>query len=87
MTEGVTVTVKEVEVTAKENLVVDSNILAEAGLVGRLRLLIQKGEIRILSESDQAAEKALEELAGCLGQEPATAYDFRLKIGGFYEAR
>jgi len=32
-------------------------------------------------------EKVLEGLAGCLGQEPATEYDFGLKIGGLYEAR
>jgi hypothetical protein len=33
------------------------------------------------------ALRMLDELAGCLGQEPATAYDFQLKIGGLYEAR
>jgi hypothetical protein len=84
---GVSMTVKAVNVSAKENLVVDKNLLEEAGLTGRLRLIIQKGEIRILSESDQDAETMLEELAGCLGYEPATEYDFHLKIGGLYEAR
>jgi hypothetical protein len=33
------------------------------------------------------ALRSLEELAGSLGQEPATAYDFQLKIGSLYEAR
>jgi hypothetical protein len=32
-------------------------------------------------------EKVLDELAGCLGEEPVQNYDFKLKIGGFYEAR
>lgn len=80
-------TVKAINVAAEGNLVVDKNLLEEAGLTGRLRLIIQKGEIRILSESDQDAETMLEELAGCLGYEPAAEYDFRLKIGGLYEAR
>ena len=80
-------TVKAVEVASNENLVVDRNTLEEAGLAGRLHLVIQKGEIRILSEVAQEAEKVLEELAGCLGREPAAEYDFRLKIGGLYEAR
>lgn len=31
--------------------------------------------------------QAAMELAGCLGQEPASEYDFKLKIGGLYEAR
>ena len=79
--------VKEVRVTAGEDLVVDRKTLEEAGLGECLRLIIQKGEIRILSESAQDPEKVLEDLAGCLGQEAASEYDFRLKISGLYEAR
>ena len=43
--------------------------------------------IHILSTPPLDAQKTLDELAGCLGQEPATEYDFHLKIGGLYEAR
>jgi hypothetical protein len=32
-------------------------------------------------------EALVEDLAGCLGQESAAAYDFDLKLGGLYEAR
>jgi len=75
------------EVAANEYLVVDQQTLAEAGLKGRLRLIVQQGEIRIVSEAAVEPERVLDELAGCLGQEPATQYDFNLKIGGLYEAR
>ena len=79
--------VKEVEVEAEGNLVVDQEMLGAAGLGKRVRLLIRKGEIRILPEALLYPEKELEDLAGCLGEESATDYDFRLKIGGLYEAR
>ena len=75
------------EVAANEYLVVDQKILAEAGLTGRLRLVVQPGEIRILPEAEPDLEKTLDELMGCLGQEPAEEYDFNLEIGGWYEAR
>lgn len=65
----------------------DQEILDEPGLSGRLRIIVQKGEIRILPEGTFDAEKVLDDLAGCLGQEPATEYDFCLKIGGLYETR
>ncbi len=79
--------VKEIEVVTDGDLVVDQETLGAANLGGRLRLIIQEGEIRILPKSTPNPEKALEELAGCLGQEPATEYDFHLKIGGLYETR
>lgn len=79
--------VKEKEVAPEGNLVLDQETLKEAGLTGRLRLIIQQGEIRIHSESQFDPDKVLDELAGCLGQESATEYDFTLKIGSFYEAR
>ncbi len=75
------------EVTANEYLVVDQQTLAEAGVTGRLRLVVQPGEIRTLPEDRPDLEKLVDELVGCLGQEPAEEYDFSLKIGGLYEAR
>ena len=79
--------VKELEVMAKGDLVVDRETLKQAGLGERLRLVIQEGEIRILPETPSDPERMLDDLAGCLGQEPATEYNFDLKIGGLYEAR
>jgi len=78
---------KEIEILADGKLVVSEDTLIEAGLRGRLRLIIQQGEIRILPQSKTAPESVLEDLAGCLGNEPVADYDFRLKIGGLYEAR
>lgn len=78
---------KEKEVTAEKELVIGRDVLDEANLGKRLRLIIREGEIHILPKLLLDAQKTLEELAGCLGQEPATAYDFHLKIGGLYESR
>ena len=78
---------KEKEVTAEKDLVIGRDILDEANLGKNLSLIIQEGEIHIVSKALVDAQKTLEELAGCLGQEAATAYDFHLKIGGLYEAR
>ena len=79
--------VKEIEIGSEGNLVVDQKTLGAAGLGKRLRLVIQKGEIRILPEAEPNPEKLLEDLAGCLGHELATEYDFQLKMGGLYETR
>lgn len=79
--------IKEIEIVTEGNLVVDQETLDAAGLGRHLRLIIQKGEIRILPESSIAPEELLDELAGCLGQESATEYDFHLEIGSLYEAR
>jgi hypothetical protein len=80
---------KEITMTADDELVLEPAILQEAGLQGRLRVLISSGEIRILPlPSEMTTSEALvEDLAGCLGQESAAAYDFDLKLGGLYEAR
>lgn len=78
---------KEVTVVVDQELILTQTILREAGLQGRLRLVIGQGEIRIVPETATAAEDIVRELAGCLGHEPATAYDFFLKRGGLYEAR
>jgi hypothetical protein len=79
--------VKEITVVADQELVLTRTMLREAGLQGRLRLIIGQGEIRICSETATEAEKVVQELAGCLGNEPATEYDVHLKLGGLYEAR
>jgi len=79
--------VKEKEVIVEKDLIIGREILDEANLGKRLWLVIQEGEIHIFPKSPFNAEKTLEELAGCLGQEPATAYDFHLKIGGLHETR
>jgi hypothetical protein len=72
-------------------LILDREVLTEAGLGERVRIIVGKGEIRIVAvpraTDTSAPEATLEELAGCLGEEPALAYDFQLKIGGLYEAR
>jgi len=78
---------KEKEVTAEKDLVIGRDILDEANLGKHLSLIIQEGEIHIVTKPPLDAQKTLEELAGCLGQEPATAYDFHVKIGGLYETR
>jgi hypothetical protein len=39
-------------VAANEYLAVDQKTLAEAGLTGRLRLIVQPGEIRILPDAE-----------------------------------
>jgi hypothetical protein len=78
---------KEIEVVSEGDLVVPQEILREAGMGRRLRLIIQKGEIRIHADPPPGPEESLNELSGCLGHEPATDYDFSLKIGGLYEAR
>lgn len=78
---------KKKEVTAEKDLVIGRDILDEANLGKHLSLIIQEGEIHIVPKPLIDAQQALEELAGCLGQEPATAYDFSMKIGGLYETR
>jgi hypothetical protein len=78
---------KEKEVTAEKDLVIGRDILDEANLGKHLSLIIKEGEIHIVPKLFLDAQKTLEELAGCLGQEPATAYDFHLKIGSLYETR
>jgi len=79
--------VKEITVVADQELVLTRTMLREAGWHGRLRLIIDQGEIRIGSETATEADKEVQELAGCLGHEPATEYDVHLKLGDLYEAR
>jgi hypothetical protein len=84
---GSNIMAKEKEVTAEKDLVIGRDILDEANLGKHLSLIIQEGEIHIISKPLVDGQKTLEELAGCLGQESAKAYDFHLKIGGLYEGR
>ena len=55
---------KEVTVKVQGDLVVPQATLGEAGLSGRLRLIVQPGEIRILPEPTSEAEDVVQELAG-----------------------
>jgi hypothetical protein len=71
---------------AEGGLLLEESLLQKAHLGRRVRIVVQEGEIRILSVEEDW-EKVLDELAGCLGEEPVQNYDFKLKIGGFYEAR
>jgi hypothetical protein len=74
-------------VTPMGTLVLEEDVLAEAGLGKQVRIIVKPGEIRIVTAPASDAEATLKELAGCLGQEPASEYDFQLKIGGLYETR
>jgi len=78
---------QQVETTPEKVLILDQKTLQAAGLLGRVRLFIGRGEIRIVSDTAPEPEALLDELAGCLGEESAEDYDFGLKIGGLYEAR
>ena len=75
------------EVTAEKDLIIGRDILDDPNLGKNLSLIIHEGEIHIVSKPLLDVQKTLEELAGCLGQEPATAYEFDLKIASLYEAR
>ncbi len=79
--------VLEIEVLVDDDLHLNHAVLKQAGLHGRLRLLIQPGEIRILPELPTDPQQLLDQLAGSLGEESASDYDFGLKVGGLYEAR
>lgn len=75
---------KYMEISAAGEIIISEAVLEEAGLNGSLQILIGDGEIRILSKKQDDPEKILEELAGCMGNEPAEHYDFNLKTEGFY---
>jgi len=78
---------RTIKVLPEGELVITSEILDRAELGHSLRLVIRKGEIRILPETLSDPEQELADLAVCLGQESASEYDFGFKIGGLYEAR
>ena len=67
---------KEMTVSADKEVVLTQAMLREAGLHGRLRLVINQGEIRVLPEVTTEVEDVVQELAGCLGlkrQQPMTS--------------
>lgn len=70
--------------TADDGLVLEPEMLQEAGLQGRLCVLIGSGEIRILPLPPATSEDLVQELAGCLGRKPAAAYDFDLTVPFIY---
>jgi len=80
-------TVMAKPISPKGALILEEEILTEAGLGKQVRIIVKPGEIRIVAAPVSDAEATLKELAGCLGREPASEYDFQLKIGGLYEAR
>ncbi len=57
---------KEMTVSADKEVVLTQAMLREAGLHGRLRLVINQGEIRVLPEVTTEVEDVVQELAGCL---------------------
>ncbi|OQX26572.1 MAG: hypothetical protein BWK80_09670 [Desulfobacteraceae bacterium IS3] len=75
---------KYMEISAAGDIIISEDILKKAGLNGYLQILIGDGEIQIVAKKQDDAEKILEELAGCMGNEPAEYYDFNLKTEGFY---
>ena len=78
---------QELEFPGEGDLVLRRKTLLDAGLQGRLRVLIREREIRVLPKEGQELDELLDRLAGCLGEESASDYDFHLKTGGLYEAR
>jgi len=60
---------------AEEGLLLEEPLLRKAHLGRHVRIVVQKGGIRILP-AEEDWEKMLDELAGCLGEEPAQNYDF-----------
>ncbi len=74
-------------ITGQDALILERNLLSEAGLEKQVRIIVRQGEIRIVAMPASNPEAILAELAGCLGQEPASEYDFEMKVGHLYEAR
>ena len=72
--------VKQIAIRLENELTLDRGTLEAAGPGARLRLMVQKGEIRILGDTSRSPEDDLDELAGCLGDEPATDYGFSLEL-------
>ncbi len=71
--------------TAKKGLLIEEPLLRKAHLDQRVRVVVLESEIRILP-AEEDWEQVLNELAGCLGEEPVQDYDFEFKLEGFYEA-
>jgi len=74
------------ELNVKDGLMIEPEFLLRANIGERALLIIREGEILVKS-TEVDAQKLLDELEGCLGEEKAEEYDFGLKIGGWYETR
>jgi len=72
--------------TARKGLLLEEPLLRKAYLGQHMQIVVLDNEIRILP-AEENWEEVLDELAGCLGEEPVQDYDFKLKLGGLYEAR
>lgn len=73
--------------TDDAGLLLETDLLRDARLGPQVRIVVHKGEIRLLpDEEERDWSEAMDELAGCLGQEPVEAYDFDLKLTNPYEA-
>lgn len=73
--------------TDEKGLVLESDLLQDARLGREIRVIVREGEIRLLPEREEDDwQNTLDELAGCLGDEPVEAYDFELKLRNPYEA-
>lgn len=49
--------IKKIELTPQGDLIVDQDALQEAGLVGHAKLIIQSGEIRIVSNTESKLDE------------------------------
>ena len=74
------------EVNLKDGLMIAPEVLTRANIRERAQLIIKEGEILIKS-AEFDAQRLLDELAGCLGEEKAEEYNFDLKRDGWYETR
>jgi len=73
--------------TDERGLFLESDLLRDARLGPNVRVIVQEGEIRLLPDEEESGWlDTLDELAGCLGQEPVEEYDFELKLSHPYEA-
>ena len=79
---------KEFTLGADKGLVIDRQMLEAARIEGKVRIIVQDGEIRILPESGAVDPfRLVEELAGALGKDSVGEYDFDLEIDGSHETR
>ena len=66
--------VRDLQIT-EEGLLLEEPLLREARLGRRVWVVVREGEIRILPAEEDWG-RVLDELAGCLGEEPVQNYDF-----------
>lgn len=72
---------------AEQELVLTQAMLREAGLHGRVQVVIGAGEMPIFPGATTDAECLVQDRADCLGYESAPAYDFHVKLDGRSGAR